>query len=91
MLGKSHGWRSLIGYSPWGRKELDTTEQLNSNEGNDRKLLPKKSRNLMVWERRSLWKEDEGIVDSQSCSHGTPQRAFPWDEQKGAICYLRLC
>ena len=24
-LGKSHGQRSLTGYSPWGRKELDTT------------------------------------------------------------------
>ena len=23
-----HGQRSLAGYSPWGRKELDTTEQL---------------------------------------------------------------
>ena len=22
----SHGWRSLVGYSPWGCKELDTTE-----------------------------------------------------------------
>ena len=28
--GKSHGQRSLIGYGPWGRKELDTTEQLHS-------------------------------------------------------------
>ena len=26
--GKSHGRRSLIGYSPWGRKESDTTEQI---------------------------------------------------------------
>ena len=25
-LKKSHGWRNLAGYSPWGRKELDTTE-----------------------------------------------------------------
>ena len=25
-LGKSHGQRSLEGYSPWGRKDLDTTE-----------------------------------------------------------------
>ena len=25
---KSHGWRSLVGCSPWGREELDTTEQL---------------------------------------------------------------
>ena len=27
---KSHGHRSLAGYSPWGRKELDTTEHLNT-------------------------------------------------------------
>ena len=26
MPGESHGQRSLAGYSPWGRKELDTTE-----------------------------------------------------------------
>ena len=25
---KFHGWRSLVGYSPWGRKESDTTERL---------------------------------------------------------------
>ena len=25
---KSHGQRSLVGYSPWGRKELDKTERL---------------------------------------------------------------
>ena len=23
-----NGWRSLVGYSPWGRKESDMTEQL---------------------------------------------------------------
>ena len=28
LPGKSHGLRSLVGYSPWGRKESDTTEQL---------------------------------------------------------------
>ena len=28
---ESHGQRSLVGYSPWDRKESDTTEQLNSN------------------------------------------------------------
>ena len=27
-LGKSHGWRNLVGYSPWGREESDTTERL---------------------------------------------------------------
>ena len=28
LAGKSNGWRSLVGYSPWGRKESDTTERL---------------------------------------------------------------
>ena len=28
LSGKCHGRRSLVGCSPWGRKELDTTEQL---------------------------------------------------------------
>ena len=28
LLGsESHGQRSLVGYSPWGRKESDTTDQ----------------------------------------------------------------
>ena len=38
LLGKFHGQRSLVGYSPWGHKELDThtkkeldmTEQLST-------------------------------------------------------------
>ena len=28
LPGKSHGQRSLVGYSPWGCKESDTTERL---------------------------------------------------------------
>ena len=28
LPGKSHGWRSLVGYSPWSHKESDSTEQL---------------------------------------------------------------
>ena len=30
LPGESHGWRSLGGYSPRGRKESDTTERLYS-------------------------------------------------------------
>ena len=26
LPGKSHGWRLLVGYSPWGHEESDTTE-----------------------------------------------------------------
>ena len=28
LLGKSHGQRSLVGCSPWGRSESGTTKQL---------------------------------------------------------------
>ena len=28
LPGKLHGQRSLVGYSPWGRKELDMTVRL---------------------------------------------------------------
>ena len=28
LPGKSHGWRSLLGYSPWGQEESDLTERL---------------------------------------------------------------
>ena len=30
LPGKFHGQRSLVGYSPWGRKESDMTEPLHS-------------------------------------------------------------
>ena len=45
LLGKSHGWRSLVGCSPWDREELDTTERLHfhfslscTGEGNSNPL-----------------------------------------------------
>ena len=42
LPGKSHGWRSLVGYSPRGHKELDTTERLHfhSSGGHARLLFP---------------------------------------------------
>ena len=33
LPGESHGQRSRTGYSPWGQKELDTTEQLTQASG----------------------------------------------------------
>ena len=32
LAWESHGQRSVAGYSPWGRKESDTTEQLSMQE-----------------------------------------------------------
>ena len=46
LPGKSHGWRSLVGCSPWGRYQSDTTERLHFDfslscigEGNGNPLL----------------------------------------------------
>ena len=45
LPGKSHGWRSLVGCSPWGRKESGMTERLHFHfslpcigDGNDNPL-----------------------------------------------------
>ena len=35
LFADSHGQRSLMGYSPWGHKELDMTEWLVLSEGED--------------------------------------------------------
>ena len=40
LPGKSHGQRNLVGYSPWGRKESDTTEQLHFLSLSKRKKNP---------------------------------------------------
>ena len=32
LLGESRGQKSLVGYSPWSHKELDTTEQLSTQQ-----------------------------------------------------------
>ena len=32
LPGKFHGWRILVGYSPWGHKESDVTKRLHMAE-----------------------------------------------------------
>ena len=39
LPGKSHGQRSLAGYNPWGHKEPDMTEQLNTYVSNRKQSL----------------------------------------------------
>ena len=45
LPGESHGWRSLVGYSPWGRKELDTTERLHFHFQEKQKILGRGGKN----------------------------------------------
>ena len=39
-LENPHGQWNLVGYSPWGCKESDTTERLSTHSSSDRGLLP---------------------------------------------------
>ena len=39
LPGKVHGQWSLVGCSPWGRKELDTTERLSMHAESDRQEI----------------------------------------------------
>ena len=56
LPGKSHGQRSLAGCSPWGHKELDTTERLHYEGLQDYLLIPFASNSLEVQpnKRKSL-------------------------------------
>ena len=69
LPGKSHGWRSLVGYSPWGREESDTTEQLHFHfslscigEGNGNPLQCSCLENLR--DRGAWWAAVSGVAQS---------------------------
>ena len=71
LPGKSHGWRSLVGYSPWGRTELDRTEQLHFHfllscigEGNGNLLQYSCLENPR--DRGAWWAAIYGVVQSQT-------------------------
>ena len=71
LPGKSHGRRSLVGCSPWGLEESDTTEQLQSHfslscigEGNGNPLqcsCLENSRDDGAW-----WAAVYGVAQSQA-------------------------
>ena len=50
LPGKSHGWRSLAGYSPQDRKELDTTEWLHFHFSLSSRHK-KNSNNIVTWKK----------------------------------------
>ena len=71
LPGKSHGWRSLVGCSPWGREELDTTERLHFHfslscigEGNGNPLQCSFLENLR--DRGAWWAAVYGVAQSRT-------------------------
>ena len=71
LPGKSHGWRSLVGCSPWGRRKSDMTERLHFHfslscigEGNGNPLqysCPENPRDGEAW-----WAAVYGVAQSQT-------------------------
>ena len=71
LPGKSHGWRSLVGCSPWGRQESDTTERRHfyfslscTGGGNDNPLqcsCLENPRDQGAW-----WAAISGVAQSQT-------------------------
>ena len=76
LPGNSHGWRSLVGYSPWGRYESDTIEQLHFHfslscleEGNGNPLqcsCLENPRQELPRDRRAWWAAVYGIAQSRT-------------------------
>ena len=71
LPGKSHGQRSLVGYSPWGREESDATEQLHFHfsllcmgEGNGSPLQCSCLENPR--DRGSWWAAIYGVAQSRT-------------------------
>ena len=71
MHGKSHGQRSLVGCSPWGREESDTTEQLHFHsslscigEGNGNPLQSSCLENPRGG--RAWWAAVSGVIQSRT-------------------------
>ena len=54
---ESQGWKSLVDYSPWGRRESDTTEWLHFRFHLACKLI-KQGNNIQLWHTPfSIWKQ----------------------------------
>ena len=77
LPGKFHGQRSLVGYSPWGHKESDTTERLHFHFLSILKWSSVSSR------RSSAWFLESVTIWSGSSEHGK----FP--NLKVLLCYTK--
>ena len=93
LPGEFHGQRSLAGYSPWGRKELDTTESHTHTHTQITILCESKIILSPLIDNRVLWKTN--TQSTQACKAcNTRWMSTSGMEEKAAArwkCRSRLC
>ena len=102
LPGKSHGWRSLVGCSPWGLWESDMTERLHLHfslscieEENGNPLQCSCLENPR--DRGAWWAAVYGVTQSRTrlkrLSSSSSRLLCPWDfpgQNTGVGCYFLL-
>ena len=88
LPGKSHGRRSLVGCSPWGRSESDTTERLHFHfslscigEGNGNPLRCSCLENPR--DRGAWWAAVSGVAQSR-----TRLKRLSSSSSSSSVCYF---
>ena len=64
LPGKCHGQRSLAGYSPWGHKDPNTTQQLESSSGSGSRVFNTEKKSSCICICKSIC-----IGVKKSCFH----------------------
>ena len=72
LPGKSHGWRSLVGYSPCGCKESDTSEQLHFTH----------SIHFILYHWRRKWQPTPMFLPGESYGWRSMAGHGPWDRRE---------
>ena len=97
LPGKSHGQRSLSGYSPWGHKGSDTAEWLNNNKSkalHSGQLSPEAIFFLVFWYPVSPTPFVEEVVLSPFCGLGIQvQNHYTIESTQGFVSglYNSIC
>ena len=103
LPGKSHGQRSPVGYSPWGCKELDTTERLHFTSytsikpsvlftwGCQVKSLPQIEYTLSTFWKEIvyIWERRHSRIRKEQCQANRGFICWWYTERKISICPVR--
>ena len=85
LPGKSHGQRSLIGYSPWGRKELDTTVRLHFLSKRDAEGVSQRRRLWDTWKQLLFIQLTHVKTEEGAINQGIQEATRSWGKQGNGL------